>query len=142
MLIFWGLLIINVIALKIGWNKQFRIKIVPLTEFYIFYKVSMVVAGFVFYILVVHRLCMKGTSAKLRRKILVRHTIWYIFFLYISIINAIIILNEKYSWGIFPFITLGDEKRWTNNWSDLLRYESLIPIFYYYSGIMLALIRL
>ena len=109
---------INILALKFGWNKQFRLKIVPLTEFFIAYKVIMILAGFVFYSLVIHRLCMKGTSKKLRKKVLWRHTTWYIFFLYISIINAIIILNEKYSWGIFPFVS-NTNRKWAKKWMDL-----------------------
>lgn len=111
-----------------------------MTEFFIAYKIVMSLAGFVFFALVIHRLCMKGTSKKLRQKVIIRHVTWYVFFLYLSVINTIIITNTSIAWGIFPYVT-DKSMHYATDMSGFFNTETIICGVYYLCGIMLAVVR-
>ena len=93
------------------------------------------------YVLVIKRLCMKGTSTELRRKIIGRHSVYFFLFMYTSVINSIAITANAKGWGIYAFNTDAD-RDWVITWKDMFKPASIGYVVYYACGVSLALVRL
>lgn len=59
---------------------------------------------------------MRGTSTELRRKIVGRHSVYFLLFIYISFVNSMAITAAQDGWGIFSFNT---NQSWIESWSDI-----------------------
>ena len=122
----------NYLALNIWWDPKFTVTPTVLEIPLLIFQITLSLIAAVMFSFVIGRLCLRGTSQQLRKRIIYRHIAYFSFYSYQQFVNTFVIFN-----GLGAV-----EKRYqVNTWVGLVQWEVVLGFLYYVCGLMLAVVR-